>query len=78
MSFRKKLDGNRIVRYYLRTLRCASLRLFYEHPVMALKVRATPTEALLTFFSESVKLKHDQASRRSLGGCLKVSREKSI
>ena len=38
--------------------------LFYEHPVMALKVRAraTPTRLLLTFFSESVRLKHDQAS----------------
>ena len=56
--------------------RCVSL--FYEHPVMALKVRvrATPTRLLLTFFSESVRLKHDQAS--SLAAASEAVRKEEV
>ena len=52
--------------------------LFYEHPVMALKVRAraTPTRLLLTFFSESVRLKHDQAS--SLAAASEAVRKEEV
>ena len=45
---------------------------------MALKVRAraTPTRLLLTFFSESVRLKHDQAS--SLAAASEAVRKEEV